>query len=79
MFLTLINILYSYDMVCDKILYLTEAPPVTKRPSFVWNSNMFLILINILYSYAMVYDKILYFELNFLIKSIIIVWNINQF
>ena len=40
---------------------------------------MFLTLINILYSYDMVYDKILYFELNFLIISTVIVWNVNQF
>ena len=40
---------------------------------------MFLTIINILYSYDMVYAKILYFELNFHIKSIVIVWNVNQF
>ena len=49
----------------------------------IWSSlgyfDMFLTLINILYSYDMVYDKILYFELNFLIKSTVIVWNVNQF
>ena len=43
----------------------------------IWSSlgyfDMFLTLINILYSYDMVYDKILYFELNFLIKSTVIV------
>ena len=49
----------------------------------IWSSlgyfDMFLTLINILYSYDMVYDQILYFELNFLIKSTVIVWNVNQF